>query len=347
MNKNNRCGFLICILLVSSVLAACASTKSEPSDAFLAPITDQSMDTLGDVHFGLQLADSVQLNHYFGSETPKVDAYSALYDDLQLAVRAIVYYSADLLDLTREAKGDEALEPLIALLSTLDSNIRAIPSAQAHLGDLNADAVFVDMRNEEHIIGALRKSQPLINDYAVIVTEILAESDRALADAVLEVGEMIESSHSPMLAYRDKLTARQNSTLNELQIMDRVWSGDRSAWTELLASNWALSAEIGKNSAPSAANAKRAEQYLIDRLEVVATIRRQLDPAYTDYENELLELYEIEEHLEATLRLAYLIIEQWENAQARLAKGEKSAFQTFAKSLAELVAKSAAPRLRK
>ena len=81
---------MICTVLVTSVLTACASTKSQPSEAFLAPISDETLDIVGDVHFGLQLADSVRLNHYYKSETPGLDAYNVLYDDLRLAMRASV-----------------------------------------------------------------------------------------------------------------------------------------------------------------------------------------------------------------------------------------------------------------
>ena len=85
MNKNNHGGYLICIVLVTSILAACTSTSSRPSDAFLEPISDQALDIVSEVHFGLQLADSVQLNHYFDSDTPNSDAFNVLYDDLYLA----------------------------------------------------------------------------------------------------------------------------------------------------------------------------------------------------------------------------------------------------------------------
>lgn len=342
MNQNNRSGYLTCILLVTSILAACTSTNSRPSDAFLAPISDQALDIVGDVHFGVQLADSVHLNHYFDSDTPNTDAFIVHYEDLYSAMFAISHFSADLVDLADAAEGDDALEPFIGLISKLDSEIRAISSAQAHLDDLNADPILANMRNAEHIIDAIRKAQPLITEYADIVTEILADTDYALADSVLEIYEIVGSNHSPMLSYREKLTARQNSTLDLLHIMDKVWSGDSDAWAELLAGDWALAEEIGKDARLSAENAELAEQYLIDRLEVVATIRRQLEPAFVSYQNELQELYEIEEGLEAALRLAYLIIENWETAQRHLARGEKSAFRTFASSLGVILARSAA-----
>ena len=127
--------------------------------------------------------------------------------------------------------------------------------------------------------------------------------------------------------------------------MDKIWSGDRSAWSELLASDWALSAEIGKDTRTSAANAKRAEQHLIDRLEIVSTIRRQLEPAFLTYQDELQELYQVEESIEATLQLAYLIIENWEKAQAQLARGEKGGFRTFTNAMLTILAKSAASRV--
>lgn len=303
------------------------------------------MDIAGDVHFGLQLGDSVQLNHYFDSDTPRVDAYSAHWDDLVAAMRAIVYYSVDLVDLAEVAEGDEVIEPLIELITTLDSAIRALSSAQAHLDDIDTNSAFADMREAENVTHALRVAQPLMSNYSEVVTEILADTDQALNDAIIEVFDLIDSTHAPMLTYGENLSVRQNSTLAKLDIMDRVWSGDDSAWAELLASDWALSSEIGGDARLSPANAERAESYLIDRLGTVATIREHLRPAFLAYQSELQELYLIEDESDATLRIVLLIIENWDKAQAQLAAGEKGAFSAFTSTLMKAMYRAAAARI--
>jgi hypothetical protein len=186
-----------------------------------------------------------------------------------------------------------------------------------------------------------------MDDYAMVVMEILAASDQALADAVLELYEMIVATHSPMLDYGENLTARQNGTLAQLQYVDKAWSRDAGAWTELLSNDWALSSEIGENARLSSANIRTAEQFLIDRLGTVATIREKLEPARAAFQQELQELYTIEEESEATLRVALLIIETWSVAQANLAHGEKGAFSAFSKALAGLAYRAAASRIRR
>ena len=182
-------------------------------------------------------------------------------------------------------------------------------------------------------------------DYSVILREMLGAADQALADAILEVTEMVDATHAPMLAYGKNLTARQNSTLGQLEIMDRVWSGDVGAWAELMASDWALSSDMGKDVRLSPANARLAEQYLVDRLGTVATIRQQLESALSSYQAEVLELYQIEDDSKATLRVILLIIDNWEKALAQLANGEKGAFSAFTSSLMTVMYSAAARRV--
>ena len=345
MNKNCRRAYLICAVLLMTIVAGCAQTRSEPSDAFLAPISDDTLDLVGEVHFGLQLADSVLLNHYFDSDTPRVDTYSVLFDDLVAALRAIVYYSVDLVDLAEAAEGNEVIEPLIELISTLDSELRALASAQPHMGGIDRESVFADMRAANNLTHALRAGDPLMADYAEVVKLILSDTDQALADAIVEVFEMIDATHAPMLTYGENLAVRQNGTLKQLGMMDQVWKGDDDAWTELVASDWALSSEIGRNAQLTPDNAERAEAYLIEQLNKVATIRDHLRPAYDFYQKELEELYLVEDQSEATLRLILLVIENWDKAQSQLAAGEKGAFSAFTATLMKAVYRAAASRI--
>ncbi len=344
MNKKNRWEYLSLPVLVAAVLTACAGTQSEPSDAFLAPISDQTMDIIAEVHFGLQLGESVQLNHYLQSDTPKADAWLTIWEDLVLAMRAIIYYSADLVDIAEAAEDAQAIEPLITSVASLDSNLRALPAAQPYLKPRDMEALYSKIREQENIIHALRQVLPVTLEYSIVVTEILAEADRTFADAFDEVYDMVESTHSPMLAYGKNLTARQNDTLEQLAIMDRVWGGDESAWPELLGSDWALSSEIGKGVRLTPSTAMQAEQFLIARLGAIATIRQYLELAQFAYQNELQELYDIEDETEATLRVALLVLQNWERSQQQLARGEKGAFSALTSSLLQVIYRRVARR---
>ena len=326
MNEKNHWKLASLALIVIALMSGCAANKAEPSDKFLAPISDQTMNLIGDVEFGLKLADSVLLNHYYHGDTPKVDAWNVSFNDLQSAMRSIVYFSADLVDLAEGAEGPEAIEPLIAIVATLESEIRALPSAQPWMSDVTSQTVFQSMRQKDNITSAIRSAQPLMLEMSGVINNILEANDDALIEAIVELFDLIDANHAPMLLYGENLTARQNAILGQLAIMDRVWEGDDVAWTELLASEWALPEELGKNARLSPDTARHAETLLISRLESVATIRQHLEPAMITYQNELAELYEIEEHVESMLRLSLLLIGSWEKAQAQLASGEKGAF---------------------
>ena len=133
MQNSSRFMSAIYLLLVIITLSACSSTRNEPSDEFLEPIFDQTTDIVGDVHFGLQLSDSIHLNHYMQSGTPKTDAWTIVWNDLTLAMRAIVNYSIDLVDIADSTEGLEALEPAISILLELDSSLKMLPTAQPYL----------------------------------------------------------------------------------------------------------------------------------------------------------------------------------------------------------------------
>ena len=307
------------------------------------PISDQTMDIVNDAYFGLQLADSVLLNHYLDEDTPRVDAWSSNWDDLAVAVRAIAYFSADLVAIVDDAEGPEATEPFIEILAKLGDELNSLPAAESHLSNLDVEAVSQSIREQDNIIDAIRVAAPAMNEIVDIVSEILAAADESLAGAIIEVYELIDTSHAPMQAFRENLTVRQNDTLLQLDLMDRVWSGDQDAWAELLASDWVVASEVGKNSNLSPGTAKQAEKMLISRLETVATIRQYLESARIAYQGELQELYQVEEDSKAMLRLALLIIENWDNAQAQLVAGEKGAFSRYSSSLMGVVYKAAGP----
>jgi hypothetical protein len=341
MNKNYRRGYAICVALVSVIVTACSTTKSEPSTAFLAPISEQTTDIISDINFALPLSDSVFINHYWDEDTPNGDAWVTQFDDLVSALRAISYYSSNLIDVVGVAEDTSAIEPFIGLIATLDSEIRAINSAQQFIGDVDPQSTFAIIREQENTTSALRVAQPLMDDYARVVSLMLADADLALADAVLELFTAIEANHAPMLDYQEALTAKQNSTLAQMRYLDKAWGGDADAWTELLANDWALSSEVGENARLSSSNIRTAEQFLIGRLDTVATIREQLDPALAAYQQELQELYAIEEEAESTLRVGLLIVDTWSLAQANLAHGERGSFSAFTKVLAGLAYRAA------
>lgn len=325
---------LFLVFVAYSMLSGCATNKAEPSDSFIAPISDQTFDLISDVKFELQLADSVLLNHYLNSgNTPKVEEWQVRWDDLSAAMRAIATFSSNVLSIAEAAEGVEAIQPVLSALALLETEMGAMPSLEPLLPKRDLESIAARVAAQKDIISALQIAQPVLSDYAGAIIQMVGEADVVLDAAILELFESIGSFHAEMLAYRDNLIARQNAVLAQLKIMDRVWLGDESAWTELLAGNWVLSSEIGGNTKLSSAKAAEAEALLLGKLETVAAIRQHLEPVMLEYQAEMQELYEIEDATKASLQVGLLVIKSWDSAQRQLASGEKSGFSRFSKGL--------------
>jgi hypothetical protein len=77
----------------------------------------------------------------------------------------------------------------------------------------------------------------------------------------------------------------------------------------------------------------KAEDILIGRLETVQRIREQLILPYTAYSQQLAELYVVEDEGQAVLRLAYMLVDDWDRSQRLLAAGEPGAFKRVTSTL--------------
>jgi len=329
------------LAVMAIICAGCATTKDQPSGEFLSPISDETADLVGQVRFGLPLHDSVVLYQYLEQETPAVDEWTVIWDDLTIALIAMVEYSVEMVDLVQTDSSSAAIEQMIDLIRTLHTAVLSVPSAQPLMREHDPDAVVAAMRQEDSVTAAFRLALPEIDIISGVVRDLITIADEKLTLAVREINQKVDDRHASIRGYADNLAARRASVLRLLDLTDRAWTGDESAWQEMLASDWALRSDLGKDAALSPKSLGKAEKELIKRLAATAEIRGHLEPAYRDYQDQLNELYSIEDDMEATLRVAYLIIEGWDKAQRQLAAGEKTSFFKFTTSLMALTYRKA------
>jgi hypothetical protein len=335
--------FRFCALVAVIVtFSGCATTRDEPSQEFLEPLSDDSSDLLGQVRFGLPLNESTLLLPYvLDQESPATDAWAASWDELNNALIVMVEYSVDMVDLLQGDPSPASIDPMIDLITELHDKISEFPAAEAHARNLDYASIVSQMRQQESVSDAFALALPEIEFVSDVVRQVIVDNDDRLQEAADELEGKIDTRHGAIRGFGDNLAARRSSTLRLLDLIDRAWTGDEQAWREILSDDWALRSEFGEDARFSPENIKKVEKSLVGRLATLAEIRDHLVPEYREYQAQLKELYQIRAGIESSLGIVNLVVEAWENSQRRLARGEKTGFSKLTASLVDIAYSSA------
>ena len=332
MNKINKSARLFSTLLPTCALLGCVSIVQPISSETLSPIADQTTGLFAQVEFDMQLAELVLLNPYLEADTPRVDDWDQAWSDLTTASRAIVEYSVEVVMLSRDAKQPDAVDRLIALITTLDQRIRSLQTAQDYAADYDTDSVLNVAARQKNLPLALRSAAPVVNDVARTVRRMIDTANDKFDLAFLEVQEIIMIANGPLLRYGGSLADRQDDTLRLLMLLDEARAGAEGSWQQLREAD----DDIMRLGGLTKSALSEAESVLLERLSLIVTTREQLRPTYIDYQSELKELYAIENDVKQILRATQFVIETWDKAQRTLATGRTADFTSITSTLARL-----------
>ncbi len=331
-------------LVPAMLLVACASAPAADGATPTSAIEDQAGELISQVKFELHLREVMLLNPYLESDSPKVDAFDAVWTELTQAADAIVAYSTGVLQLDLQGKTDEDVGQLIVLTRELVDDLSALPNVQRNLSIVDLDGVLQDAATQANVTKALRAAAPVTNAVAAALEQTVIDANDLFDPAFEETYDKVVAEQRPLMEYTDTLVERRNGALNGLLMLERARKGDADAWAELLASNRAASQAVSDADQLSQSALDRAESALTGELSKVAELWSYLKPSYEEYQAVLEELYAVENDARKMLKLARLIADNWDKAQRQMAKGKPNAFASVASNLLQLAIKRAARR---
>lgn len=318
-------------LIVS--LAAATVGCSTIVSADLEPIESQTEALFEQVQFDLDIADIILLNPYLDEESPNSDAFDAATIDLFAAAELLVNHSTALVEFVALGSDRELVPELVPLIRDFYSSVGALPSVARHLRAVDIETISTEIIEQRNPTLALRVAVPVHDAVADAIRDLIVESEDLLDAAFDELFDKIREEFAPFVAYWDNLTIRHNRVLDELLLLDSARDGAADSWRVLLSGDEPLARQLGDGATLTSATIDAtpatiddAEAILVARLANLVEIWGHLEPALTNYQAVLRELYAVRSNANGTLQIASFVIDSWDGAQRQLAQGQRAPF---------------------
>ena len=315
---------VIALLAGIPLAAACTATKMErPSDEQIAPFSEHTIAMAAELQFGLQQADALLTRKFAeDADSPEVIRFAASRDQVNRALRAIVIYSIEVVDLAESDPGEGVNDVLAGYVETLAAEIRQLRGAQPYLTDLDYDAQFAAIREQERLPDGLHAAQPIIDDVAGIVESMLYTLTDTLVAASDEIDTEIQAEHAAVLRHRTILIERQARVLEQLELVNAARAGDDDAWAGLLEADEELRTVIGARGKRTPKHLAEAESLLVGRLDTISAIETNIQPSYELYLSRSRELDQQQAEGLGGARRARIAVVLWARGHRRFASGE-------------------------
>ena len=310
-------------------IQGCAATTQ------IEPIAAETAGLVAEVEFGLEIQQIALLIHYVDNEDfPEVDAWADTWTELITALRLLIRYSIYLIEIAEDPDAGDSRDRLADDLEKLYSGLRELPTMASKLRPVDIDAVLANVRAEEKFTDAAKATAPAIEAVVDGLNELTTRNARELDAAAEEFRLRIDAYHADTVRYRDVIAERRNATARQLELLDIAFrTGDLDAWNELRGSDPELQSELKGTNSPTITATNKAESVLMRNLATLDTLRTSLEPDFTLYQAELVELRTVVQSVDEALTVAALSVDSWERSHNLFIAGKKTGFGALTAAL--------------
>lgn len=319
-------------------VAGCSTVAPVP----IEPIENQAEELFGQVQYELELDDIILLNPYLDSDSPRVDEFEAIRQQLVDAAELLIDYSVEVIELARLEQDEEAVAAFVPVLQGFYRRLGEIAFIESYLAAIDIEAIAAEAATQPDLTRALGVAIPVHESAADAVRALIAETGDRFDLAYEETYDKIMREYDAFMAYTDKLVLRRNDTLEKMLLLEAALEGDDEAWRSLVSADERLRRRLGPEPAPSLDAMDDANALLVERLRGEAEIWDYLEPSWENYQATLKELNAVASNARNVLRVAGFVIESWDKAQRQLSTGRQAGFVAVTKELAYLALRRAA-----
>ncbi len=204
MRSFSRWSALLLILLFSAAILApgCANFKSHKR-MDLTPFAENMIEMAGDIQYGLAQEKVVYLRNYIDiPETAELEVY---LNKIRAVMRGSIAYSIEIVTLSSSTlTGPEQCEALADYLDELLRPAITAPVPPLHFTIGEFDTMLQNTREQTKLLDALSMTQPIVNEIARIISEILDDANLAVDAAYYSIGDALDENNvDPDKWYRD------------------------------------------------------------------------------------------------------------------------------------------------
>lgn len=334
--------FLIVLLISAAILApGCANFKSHKR-IDLTPFAENMIEMAGDIQYGLAQEKVVYLRNYIDiSETAELEVY---LKKIRAVMRGSIAYSIEIVTLSSSTlTGPEQCEALADYLDELLRPAITAPVPPLHFTIGEFDTMLQNTREQTKLLDALSMTQPIVNEIARIISEILDDANLAVDAAYYSIGEALDENNIDLINGIEMVRAAQLNAIASVGYIGKHRRGDPDAFDSLLALQPSLYEVVSNPENPTAKDLIATENRLIYMMEILQEFRAQMMPDLELYWKQQSELEDLTKVYKAALRKSQVTMMAWSRSHQRLASGVTDPAKIDVLGLAKKAAKNVGP----
>lgn len=285
----------IVLLLLLMISMGCATFQSKKV-LDMAPFSETMTSLVGDIQFGIQGKNWIYLKPYL--KTSKVKKVREELFKIGRLLRGIVFYSLQVVSLN-SAKIPET-KKCEELGKYLDEALRPSLAAQNEVGQYEIsinldtlDRIINDIKSQDKFIEGLGKAQPLIDAVVGYSDGTFNDLKTDVTIAGHEVSAGIDSNFAAIRNGISNIEQLQTRTVQSYWLLYRYRFGEKAALDTLLKIDPELNSYISSNHTISPEQFVTLEKQIMQRMDNIALIKKQLEPEFELYKAHQKELDEI------------------------------------------------------
>ncbi len=329
------------VLSAGILLPGCANFKSHQK-MDLTPFAENMIEMAADIQYGLAQEQVVYLRNYM--DLPGLGDLNIYLDKIRTVMRGSIAYSIEVVTLSSSTLSGS--EQCVALADYLDDLLRPVleaPAPPLHFTVADLDTILIETRQQTKLLDALGKTQPIVNEIARAMSEILDDANLAVNEARNVIGDAIEEDNAILTEGMRTMRDYQMNAIISVEYIAKYRRGNPEAFDTLLQLQPSLREVVSSTSNPTREDLIAVEQRLIFMMKTLTDIRSHMMPDLELYWKQQTELEELTKAYKAALRKAQVAMIAWSRAHQRLAAGITDPAKIDVLGLAKKAAKSAGP----
>jgi hypothetical protein len=343
MRQVSRWYILLIITVVSAAiqLPGCTNFRSHQK-MDLTPFAENMIEMAADIQYGLAQEKVVYLRKYMA--LPDLDGLNIYLEKIRTVMRGSIAYSIEVVTLSSSTLSGP--EQCVALADYLDELLRPVleaPAPPLHFSVADLDTILMETRQQTGLLDALSKTQPIVNEIARSMSEILDDANLAVNEANKSITMAVDKDNKILLEGMRTMRDYQMKAIISVEYIAAYRRGNPAAFDSLLQLQPSLREVISSTSNPTGEDLIAVEQRLIFLMKTLSDIRTHMMPDLELYWKQQTELEELTQAYKAALRKAQVAMIAWSRAHQRLAAGITDPAKIDVLGLAKKAAKAAGP----
>ncbi len=317
---------LIALVLM---LPACAATSKKFSSSIEADISvfaDNTIAMLSETDLGFSKGIAIYTREFYALDEKEEQRYFNNLQEARKVLKGLVRYSIQLVTIAESYETPaERIDAYVTYLKQADDSVLEPLGLQKD----HYDKLLIEVRSKTTFMDALRTAQPIINSLGRYMELTLTDMSENLDALVDKTDRKIDEEYADVIRYQEALEDEKYSILASLEEIYLSSKGDERAFARLMKRDILRLKSASAGGIPPYDELKAMTAELMNRLDRMHHIEKEIESDWTTYRATHRELDELHVKINADNRKMRLITLVWLRAHQKMASGAVNPAEWF------------------